>query len=78
MGLRPVRVAYGRDYRDVTPTRGVYKGHAEQRFSVDGSVRPAIDNDGREQLSGSKLVAPEPQPIVERVRQRGHQQQQQQ
>ena len=73
-----MRVAYGRDYRDVTPTGGVYKGHASQRLSVDGSVRPAIDNDGREQISENNLAAPEPQPIVERVQQPGHRQQQQQ
>lgn len=73
-----MRVAYGRDYGDVTRVRGVYKGHAERRLSVDGSVRPAIDNDGREQISENNLAAPEPQPIVERVQQPGHQQHQQQ
>ena len=78
LGLQHVRVAYGRDYGDVTPVRGVYKGHAGQRLSVDVSVRPAIDNDGREQLSENKIAAPEPPPIVERVQQPGHQQQQQQ
>lgn len=78
LGLQHVRVAYGRDYGDVTPVRGVYKGHAGQRLSVDVSVRPAIDNDGREQLNENKIAAPEPPPIVERVQQPGHQQQQQQ
>ena len=75
LGLQHVRIAYGRDYGDVAPVRGVYKGHAGQRLSVDVSVRPAIDNDGREQLSENKIVAPEPPPIVERVQQPGHQQQ---
>jgi transglutaminase-like putative cysteine protease len=75
-GLRHVRVAYGRDYGDVAPVRGVYKGHAGQRLSVDVSVRPAIDNDGREQLSGNRISAPEPPPIAERVQQPSHQQQQ--
>jgi transglutaminase-like putative cysteine protease len=51
LGLQHVRVAYGRDYGDVAPVRGVYKGHAGQRLSVDVSVRPAIDDDGRERLS---------------------------
>lgn len=50
VGLRHVRVGYGRDYGDVAPVRGVYKGHAGQRLSVDVRVRPALDSDGREQL----------------------------
>lgn len=45
-----VRIAYGRDYGDVAPVRGVYKGHAGQRLSVDVRVRPALDGDGHEQL----------------------------
>jgi transglutaminase-like putative cysteine protease len=49
--LRHVRIAYGRDYDDVAPLRGVYKGYAGQRLSVDVSVRPAISEDGHEQLS---------------------------
>ena len=35
VGLRHVRIAYGRDYGDVAPVRGVYKGHAGQSLSVD-------------------------------------------
>jgi len=50
VGMRHIRVAYGRDYGDVAPVRGVYKGHAGQRLSVDVRVRPALDTDGREQL----------------------------
>jgi transglutaminase-like putative cysteine protease len=75
LGLQHVRVAYGRDYGDVAPVRGVYKGHAGQRLSVDVSVRPAIDDDGREQLSENKVEAPEPPPIVERAQQPAQQQQ---
>ncbi len=78
LGLQHVRVAYGRDYGDVAPVRGVYKGHAGQRLSVDVRVRPAIDDDGREQLNENKVVTPEPQVIVERVQQPAQQQQQQQ
>lgn len=48
--LRHVRVAYGRDYGDVAPVRGIYKGHAGQRLSVDVRVRPALDEEGREHL----------------------------
>jgi hypothetical protein len=42
---------------------------------VDVSVRPAIDDDGREQLNENKLATPEPQVIVERVQQPAQQQQ---
>jgi transglutaminase-like putative cysteine protease len=45
-----IRVAYGRDYGDVAPVRGVYRGHAGQRLSVDVRVRPALDGEGREHL----------------------------
>lgn len=53
VGLRHVRVAYGRDYGDVPPVRGVYKGHAGQRLSVDVRVRPVLDDEGHEQLQGT-------------------------
>ena len=51
VGIRHIRVAYGRDYGDVPPVRGVYKGRAGQHLSVDVCVRPALDEDGREQLT---------------------------
>jgi transglutaminase-like putative cysteine protease len=51
VGLRHIRVAYGRDYGDVPPVRGVYKGRAGQHLSVDVRVRPALDEEGREQLT---------------------------
>ena len=50
VGPRHVRVAYGRDYGDVAPVRGVYKGHAGQQLFVDVGVRPALDDDGQEHL----------------------------
>jgi hypothetical protein len=59
----------------VAPVRGVYKGHAGQRLSVDVSVRPAIDDDGREQLNENKVVTPDPPVIVERAQQPAQQQQ---
>jgi transglutaminase-like putative cysteine protease len=60
VGLRHIRVAYGRDYGDVAPVRGVYKGSAGQRLCVDVRVRPALDDAGCEQLSESAapLAAP--------------------
>jgi transglutaminase-like putative cysteine protease len=50
VSLRHVRVAYGRDYGDVAPVRGVYNGYAGQRLSVDVLTRPALDDYGNEQL----------------------------
>ncbi len=50
VGLQHIRIAYGRDYGDVAPVRGVYKGHAGQRLSVDVRVRPALDEEGCEHL----------------------------
>jgi len=58
VGLRHIRVAYGRDYGDVPPVRGVYKGHAGQRLSVDVRLRPALDEGGCETLSET-CAAPE-------------------
>ncbi len=74
LGLQHVRVAYGRDYGDVAPVRGVYKGHAGQRLSVDVRVRPALDDDGREQLNENKAASAEPPVIVERAQQPAQQQ----
>lgn len=68
VGLRHVRVAYGRDYGDVAPVRGVYKGQAGQRLSVDVRVRPALDDAGCEQLSESAAPAAAPL-ILERPQQ---------
>jgi len=58
VGFRHIRVACGRDYGDVPPVRGVYKGHAGQHLSVDVRVRPALDEVGCETLSES-CAAPE-------------------
>jgi transglutaminase-like putative cysteine protease len=73
VGMRHVRVAYGRDYADVAPVRGVYKGHAGQRLSVDVSVRPAIDDSGHETLSETAAAPAEPDPIEPRAQQSGQQ-----
>lgn len=53
-----IRIAYGRDYGDVPPVRGVYKGHAGQSLSVDVLVRPALDDDGAELLQEQTKVPP--------------------
>lgn len=58
VGLQHIRVAYGRDYGDVAPVRGVYKGHAGQRLSVDVRVRPALDDEGCEHLQETAAGPP--------------------
>jgi transglutaminase-like putative cysteine protease len=58
--IQHVRIAYGRDYGDVAPVRGIYKGHAGQQLSVDVRVRPALDNEGNEQLQETSAAPPEP------------------
>jgi transglutaminase-like putative cysteine protease len=42
-GERHLAVAIGRDYTDVPPSRGVFKGEAESQLSVGVSVRRASD-----------------------------------
>ncbi len=39
-GLRHVRVGIGRDYADVPPTRGVFKGRASSTLSVSVAIAP--------------------------------------
>ncbi|HVP50227.1 MAG TPA: transglutaminase family protein [Candidatus Bathyarchaeia archaeon] len=75
VGMRHVRIAYGRDYADVAPVRGVYKGHAGQRLSVDVSVRPALDDAGHETLSETAAFPAEPERIEPLAQQPGQQQQ---
>jgi len=73
--MRHVRIAYGRDYSDVAPVRGVYKGHAGQRLSVDVTVRPALDDAGNETLSETSAMPQDPDPIETMAQQGGQQQQ---
>jgi len=61
----------------VAPVRGVYKGQAGQSLAVDVRVRPALDDEGREQLSTSAPVPAKPS-VAERPQQPAQQQQQQQ
>jgi len=53
-GERHVAVAVGRDYGDVTPSRGVYKGDSESHLAVGVSVRRA----GRPWPSRSSCACP--------------------
>jgi len=74
--IQHVRVAYGRDYGDVPPVRGVYKGHAGQSLSVDVLVRPAVDEEGTEILQETAAV-PVLEPDDNEVKPSQQQQQQQ-
>ena len=79
-GERHVAVAIGRDYRDVPPSRGVYKGGGDSRLGVAVTVRRA-----RAALSEPEFLRL-PRPAVAAARQRrgseafdlDHQRQQQQ
>jgi transglutaminase-like putative cysteine protease len=78
VGLRHVRLAYGRDYGDVAPVRGVYKGRAGQRLSVDVCVRPVLDDSGHERLREATTGPARPVPVAERPQQPAQQMEQQQ
>ena len=69
-----ILVARGRDYGDVPPVRGVYKGHAGQNLSVDVLVRPALDHEGSELLQETSAPPP-PRPDQEIAQQQQQQQQ---
>jgi hypothetical protein len=73
---RHVRVAIGRDYADVPPTRGVYKGKAHRELSVAVTLSPA-DAQSSEQTAPSVVI--QSRPVFARVGSRTeHEQQQQQ
>ena len=60
-GERHVRVAVGRDYRDVPPTRGVFKGAADSEISVAVQVKPAEEPLSEETLRAiAAITAPSP------------------
>jgi transglutaminase-like putative cysteine protease len=72
--LRHIRVAYGRDYGDVPPVRGVYKGRAGQSLSVDVRFRPALDETGQEQFAGPCSESDQAdEPVPERQQQHSQQ-----
>ena len=73
VGARHVRVAHGRDYGDVAPVRGVYKGHAGQQLFVDVGLRPALDGEGQEYLEETAAA-----PVEVRSAESAPQQEQQQ
>jgi transglutaminase-like putative cysteine protease len=72
---RHVRVAIGRDYADVPPTRGVYKGEAQSELSVAVTVSPA-DSTAPTPLTPSFVIRS--RPLLVRAAARSEQEQQQQ
>jgi transglutaminase-like putative cysteine protease len=74
-GDRHIRVAIGRDYADVPPTRGVYKGEAESGLSVSVTVSPS-DSPLPEQPPPNIII--QSRPVYARLNSRAEQEQQQQ
>ena len=75
-GDRHIQVAIGRDYADVPPTRGVYKGEAHSKLSVAVRVSPS-DAPPPEESEPSIVI--QSRPVFARVNSRAqHEQQQQQ
>jgi transglutaminase-like putative cysteine protease len=74
-GDRHIRVAIGRDYADVPPTRGVYKGEAQSELSVAVTVSPA-DTVVPEPITPNFVVRS--RPVLARAAVRSEQEQQQQ
>jgi transglutaminase-like putative cysteine protease len=72
---RHIRVAIGRDYADVPPTRGVYKGEAQSELSVAVTVSPA-DSTAPMPLTPSFVIRS--RPLLLRAAARSEQEQQQQ
>jgi transglutaminase-like putative cysteine protease len=70
---RHIRVAIGRDYADVPPTRGVYKGEAQSELTVAVTVSPA---DAPESVIPSFVARS--RPVLVRQTPRSEQEQQQQ
>lgn len=74
---RHIRVAMGRDYADVPPTRGVYKGEAESELSVMVAVSP-VDAPEPEELPPTTVIRSKPLSAESRAEFAQQQQQQQQ
>jgi transglutaminase-like putative cysteine protease len=75
-GERHIRVAVGRDYAEVPPTRGVYKGGGESELSVSVTVNLA-DAPTVEEAAPSMVLRRAPPPLVDNYLAEQEQQQQQ-
>jgi len=77
-GDRHIRVAVGRDYAEVPPTRGVFKGGAESELSVAVTVALS-DAPSNEDMAPAMIVRRAPPPsMAENFRAQQEQEQQQQ
>jgi transglutaminase-like putative cysteine protease len=74
-GDRHIRVAIGRDYAEVPPTRGVYKGGSESELSVSVTV-VLSDAPAPEDLQPAMVLRRTPPPAEETQRSSQEQQQQ--
>ena len=74
---RHIRVAIGRDYADVPPTRGVYKGEAQSELSVAVTVNP-VDGKSPESVAPTFVVRSRPGPVLTPLMRVDQAQQQQQ
>jgi len=80
-GERHIRVAVGRDYADVPPTRGTFKGDAESELGVAVTVEPAsapVRHEEFLRVARPMSASMERAQSAERLHQQQQQQQQQQ
>jgi transglutaminase-like putative cysteine protease len=77
-GERHIRAALGRDYADVPPTRGTFKGDADSELAIAVSVEPAQAPIRHEDFLRVARPMASPQPTPSMPERLYHQQQQQQ
>lgn len=77
-GERHIRAAVGRDYADVPPTRGTFKGGAESELAIAVSVEPTQAPVRHEDFLRVARPMASPQPTASMPQHLYHQQQQQQ
>jgi transglutaminase-like putative cysteine protease len=77
-GERHIRAAVGRDYADVPPTRGTFKGAAESELAIAVMVEPTMAPVRHEDFLRVARPMASPQPTASMPQHLYHQQQQQQ
>ena len=77
-GERHIRVAVGRDYADVPPTRGTFKGDAESELAISVSVEPTQAPVRHEEFLRVTRPLKQPRQDESAAERAYHQQQQQQ
>ena len=78
MIIRHIRAAVGRDYSDVPPTRGTYKGGADSELSIAVSLEPTQAPVRHEDFLKVTRPMTSPTPTPSMPERLYHQQQQQQ